>query len=123
MNTSLLNSLIISLLFLINATGISQVSEISNINWRCVGPVHIGGRVTTVAGVPGDHKTFYIGTAAGGLYRTLNGGTTFESVFDDNGSQSIGAMAIDISNPEIIYVGTGEGDPRNDISYGDGIYR
>lgn len=123
MKTSSLNGLIISLLFLINATGISQVPEISNINWRCVGPVHIGGRVTTVAGVPGNHKTFYIGTAAGGLYRTLNGGTTFESVFDDNGSQSIGAMAIDLSNPEIIYVGTGEGDPRNDISYGDGIYR
>ena len=100
-----------------------QLPEMHNIDWRCVGPVHFGGRVTCVSGIPGDYKTYFIGTAVGGLFRTRNGGTTFASVFDETDSPSIGAIAISLSDNNIIYVGTGEGDPRNDISFGDGIYR
>ena len=101
----------------------SQIPEMNNIRWRCIGPAHFGGRVTCVAGITGDYKTYFIGTAAGGLFRTTNGGTTFSSVFDETNSPSIGAIAIAPSDKMIIYVGTGEGDPRNDISFGDGIYR
>ncbi|MBN1389002.1 MAG: hypothetical protein JW965_11185 [Bacteroidales bacterium] len=111
------------LLILMPVTGVCQLPDMYNINWRCVGPAHFGGRVTCVTGAPGNYKTYFIGTAAGGLFRTSNGGTTFSLVFDDTNSPSIGAIAIAPSDNNIIYVGTGEGDPRNDISYGDGIYR
>jgi len=117
-------SLIAVLLFnFINIHVKGQVPEMYNMEWRCIGPAHFGGRVTCVIGLPGDYKTYFIGTAAGGLFRTKNGGTTFRAVFDETGSPSIGAIAISPSDYSIIYVGTGEGDPRNDISFGDGIYR
>ena len=114
---------VLVLLILIPVSGICQLPDMYNITWRCVGPAHFGGRVTCVAGIPGDYKTYYVGTAAGGLFRTKNGGTTFRSVFDQTNSPSIGAVAIAPSDNNIVYVGTGEGDPRNDISFGDGIYR
>ena len=114
---------VLVLLILIPVSGICQLPDMHNITWRCVGPAHFGGRVTCVAGIPGDYKTYYVGTAAGGLFRTKNGGTTFRSVFDQTNSPSIGAVAIAPSDKNIVYVGTGEGDPRNDISFGDGIYR
>ena len=121
---SLINLLIVILLLNCNIIDIKgQAPEMYNMEWRCIGPAHFGGRVTCVLGLPGDHKTYFIGTAAGGLFRTKNGGTTFRSVFDETGSPSIGAVAISPSENSIIYVGTGEGDPRNDISFGDGIYR
>lgn len=120
---SLKKTIIFLLVLGYHLTGHSQMPELNNIYWRCIGPAHFGGRVPIVAGVPGDHKVYFIGTAAGGLYRTSNGGITFESVFDQVGSQSIGAIAIANSDSKVLYVGTGEGDPRNDISYGDGIYR
>ncbi len=73
-----------------NVTG--QLPEMYNIEWRCIGPAHFGGRVTCVSGIPGDYKTYFVGTAAGGLYRTRNGGTTFSAVFDETDSPSIGAV-------------------------------
>ncbi|HCC72124.1 MAG TPA: hypothetical protein DEQ09_13375, partial [Bacteroidales bacterium] len=124
MHTSNLKKIIaLIFLILIPVNIISQPPGINNISWRCVGPAHFGGRVTCVTGIPGDYKTYFIGTAAGGLFRTINGGTTFTPVFDDTGSPSIGAIAVAPSDNQIVFVGTGEGDPRNDISYGDGIYR
>ncbi len=124
-----LNKLLIKILtvvFLYNFTAVNltgQLPEMHDIEWRCVGPAHFGGRVTCVSGIPGDYKTYFIGTAVGGLFRTKNGGTTFKAIFDETDSPSIGAVAISPSDNSIIYVGTGEGDPRNDISFGDGIYR
>jgi photosystem II stability/assembly factor-like uncharacterized protein len=121
---SLINLLIVILLFNCNIIDVKgQAPEMYNMEWRGIGPAHFGGRVTSVIGLPGDYKTYFVGTAAGGLFRTKNGGTTFNSVFDETGSPSIGAVAISSSDNRIIYVGTGEGDPRNDISFGDGIYR
>jgi len=121
---SFINLLLVILLFNCNTIDVKgQTPEMYNMKWRCIGPAHFGGRVTCVTGLPGDYKTYFVGTAAGGLFRTNNGGTTFRSVFDETGSPSIGAVAISPSDNSIIYVGTGEGDPRNDISFGDGIYR
>ncbi len=93
------------------------------LSWRSIGPAIFGGRVADVAGVPGDPTILYVASASSGLFRSTNGGITFESVFDDGNTLSIGAIAIRPDNPDVVYVGTGEGAVRNSISFGDGIYR
>lgn len=118
--TGILTTLTIVLLF---AGAAGQLPEMNNIGWRCVGPAHFGGRVTYVAGIPGNQELIYVGTAAGGLFRSRNAGTTFESIFDGHGTYSVGAIAVAPADPDILYLGTGEGDPRNSVSYGNGIYR
>jgi photosystem II stability/assembly factor-like uncharacterized protein len=93
------------------------------LSWRSIGPAIFGGRVADVAGVPGNRSVLYVGTASSGLFRSTNGGITFESVFDEGNTLSIGAIAIRADDADVVYVGTGEGAVRNSISYGDGIYR
>ncbi len=102
-----------------------EVNEetLQGLDWRSVGPAQFGGRVADVAGVPGDPDILYAGHSSAGLYKSTNGGTTFESVFDEGNTLSVGAVAPAPTNPEVIYLGTGEGDPRNSISYGDGLYK
>ncbi len=90
---------------------------------RSIGPAGMSGRVTAVHGLADDTETFYAGTATGGLYRTTDGGLTFEALFDDQPVLSIGAVAVHPANPDIIWVGTGEGNPRNSSSVGDGVFR
>jgi photosystem II stability/assembly factor-like uncharacterized protein len=90
--------------------------------WRMIGPFR-GGRVLAVAGVPGDGATFYFGAVDGGVWRTRNAGVTWEPLFDGQPISSIGALALAPSDPNIIYVGTGESDMRSDITYGAGVYR
>ncbi len=82
----------------------------------------MGGRLDAVAGIPGDPKTIYLGHASGGLWKSTDGGLTFESSFEAGSSSAIGAIAIDPRNPNRVYVGTGEGFPRNTADYGDGIW-
>ena len=96
---------------------------LGGLSWRSIGPAIFGGRVADVAGVPGDPTILYVGAASSGLFRSTNGGITFESVFDAGNTLSIGAIAVRPDNPDIVYVGTGEGAVRNSISFGDGIYR
>lgn len=91
--------------------------------WRPIGPANMGGRVTDIAGIPGDPSTFYVAGADGGLFKTTNGGTTFTALFTDQKAYSIGAIAIAPSDKEVIWLGSGEGDPRNSIGYGNGVYR
>lgn len=93
------------------------------LHWRSIGPAIMGGRATAVAGVPGDPLTFYGGTATGGLHKTTNGGATFEPIFDEVGIHSIGAIAIAPSDLNVIYVGTGEANPRNSAAIGRGVYK
>ena len=93
------------------------------IAFRSIGPTNMGGRVSDVDGIPGNPKIFYVSGADGGIFRTTNGGTTFDEIFNDQTSYSIGALAIAPSDPNVLWVGTGEGDPRNSTSYGDGVYR
>ncbi|HVE79667.1 MAG TPA: hypothetical protein VNA89_12420 [Gemmatimonadaceae bacterium] len=100
-----------------------EAEAIKKLQWRPLGPANNAGRISAVAGVPGDPYTYYVGGAAGGIIKTTNGGTTFQPIFDDQGSASIGAIALAPSDPDIIYVGTGEGNPRNSASIGDGVYK
>jgi photosystem II stability/assembly factor-like uncharacterized protein len=97
-------------------------SLFEGMHWRLVGPFR-GGRSEASTGVPGDPNTYYFGSAAGGVWRTTNGGLTWTPIFDRESSLSIGAIAVAPSNPKIIYVGTGEQCIRNDIVAGDGVYR
>jgi len=92
------------------------------LRWRLIGP-HRGGRVLAVAGVPGDPATWYFGAVGGGVWRTRNAGVTWEPLFDDQPVASIGALALAPSDPNVIYVGTGEASIRSDITYGAGVYK
>lgn len=96
---------------------------LKNLQWRSIGPAIMGGRIDDFAVVPGDPSTFYVGAATGGLWKTTNSGTTFEPVFDEQGSASIGDVCIAPSDPNIIWVGTGEPNNRQSSSWGDGVYR
>ncbi len=97
-------------------------SLFNGIKWRLIGPFR-GGRVLAVTGIPGNANVFYFGAAAGGVWKTVNGGTTWEPIFDKEPIASIGAIAVAPSDPNVIYVGSGEACIRNDISYGDGVYK
>ena len=95
----------------------------SNMIWRLIGPAAGGGRVTAVAGSVGDPKLYYVGAADGGVWKSDNSAQTWNSVFDKQGVASIGAITIDPTDDKTVWVGTGEANPRNDVTYGDGIYR
>ena len=90
---------------------------------RCIGPSSTSGRITSIAVHPNDERVIYVGTASGGVWKSENGGTTWNPLFDKQNTLNIGAIAIDPSNPKIIWAGTGEGNPRNSHSSGKGIYR
>ena len=91
--------------------------------WRSIGPVGQGGRVDDIAVRPDDPHTFFVGFATGGLWKTTNNGTTFKPVFDTYGTHSIGALAIALSDPDVVYVGTGEANNRQSSSFGEGMYK
>ena len=95
----------------------------TSIHFRGIGPAITGGRVTAVVGVEGNANLYYVGTADGGVFRTENGGTTWKALFQHQNVASIGALAIDPRNPSVIWAGTGEANVRNDVSFGDGIYK
>lgn len=90
---------------------------------RSIGPAGMAGRVTTIDVVNHQPNTIYVGTASGGIWKSQNGGTSWESLFDKQSTASIGAIAIQQSNPSVIWAGTGEGNPRNSLNGGDGIYK
>ena len=92
-------------------------------HWRSIGPVGQGGRVDDIAVHPDDPHTFFVGFATGGLWKTTNNGTTFKPVFDTYGTHSIGGIAIAPSNPDVVYVGTGEANNRQSSSFGEGMYK
>jgi photosystem II stability/assembly factor-like uncharacterized protein len=94
----------------------------ANLQWRCIGPFR-GGRTVAATGVPGNPNLFYIGVNNGGVWKTTDAGRTWFPIFDGQPTGSIGALAVAPSNPDIIYVGSGEGLRRPDLSTGDGIYK
>src|SRR5215212_10820075 len=94
----------------------------SALRWRNIGPFR-GGRVNGVTGVPGQPNTFYFGSVGGGVWKTTNAGRTWLPIFDSQPVASIGAITVAPSNPDIVYVGTGEADMRSQISYGNGMYK
>lgn len=89
--------------------------------YRHVGPV--GNRVSAVVGVPGNPNLYYIGGASGGVWKTVDGGVHWEPVFDDQPAQSIGSLAVDPTNPNVVWAGTGEAHIRSNVSIGNGVYR
>jgi hypothetical protein len=100
-----------------------EAEAIANLEWRPIGPANMGGRVSAIAGIPGNPKIFYVGGADGGIFRTRNAGVTFDELFVEEDVYSAGAIAIAESDHNVIWFGTGEGDPRNSTSYGTGVYR
>ncbi|HKE37135.1 MAG TPA: hypothetical protein VKB39_06880, partial [Candidatus Baltobacteraceae bacterium] len=94
-----------------------------NMNWREIGPAAGGGRIAAVVGSATDPKLYYIGAGGGGVWRSTNGAQTWDAVFAKEGTASIGAIAIDPTDNKTVWVGTGETNPRNDVSYGDGVYK
>jgi photosystem II stability/assembly factor-like uncharacterized protein len=90
---------------------------------RNIGPANVGGRIAAIAGVDGDPKTVYVGAASGGLWKTVDGGETWASIFDHQSSICIGDVAVSQSNPSVIWVGTGEHNARNSVTWGDGVYK
>jgi photosystem II stability/assembly factor-like uncharacterized protein len=91
-------------------------------SWRMIGPYR-GGRTRAVTGVPSEPSVFYIGAVNGGVWKSTDAGRTWQPIFDDQPTQSIGAIAVAPSDPKLIYVGSGEGLHRPDLSVGNGIYR
>jgi hypothetical protein len=94
----------------------------AGMQWRLLGPFR-GGRSVAVTGVPGHPNTFYFAAVGGGVWKTENAGQTWTAIFDSQAIASIGAVAVAPSDPNVIYVGSGEADMRSDISYGDGMYK
>src|SRR6202047_2238432 len=94
----------------------------SEMRWRCIGPFR-GGRTVAIAGVPHQANVFYMAAVNGGVWKTTDFGHTWGPIFDEQGTGSVGAIAIAPSDPNLIYVGSGEGLQRPDLATGDGIYK
>ncbi|HYL84263.1 MAG TPA: glycoside hydrolase [Candidatus Angelobacter sp.] len=94
----------------------------SEMRWRCIGPFR-GGRAVAVSGVPHQPNVFYMAAVNGGVWKTTDFGNTWNPIFDDQPTGSVGALAVAPSDPNVIYVGSGEGLQRPDLATGDGIYK
>jgi photosystem II stability/assembly factor-like uncharacterized protein len=97
-------------------------AEFKALKFRLIGPA-VGGRACRAAGVPGDPLTYYVATASGGVWKSTDGGRGWKPIFDDQPVSSIGSIAIAPSDPNVIYVGTGEANIRGNVSPGNGIYK
>src|SRR6476660_902047 len=95
----------------------------SRLEYRSIGPAIMGGRIADVEGVPGDANVVYVASASGGLWKTTNGGVTWKPIFERQGTISSGDIALAASNTEVVWVGTGESNVRNSVSFGDGVYK
>src|SRR5690554_2713077 len=101
----------------------TQDAVFGSLKWRNIGP-HRGGRVVAVAGDPVDAKTFYFGAVAGGVWKTTDAGNHWFNISDGFfNTASVGAIAVSESDPNVIYVGTGEASIRSNVSHGDGVYK
>ena len=94
----------------------------SGLRWRLLGPFR-GGRVDAVSGVPGHPNQFYFGSVNGGVWKSVDAGRIWTPVFDSQPVASIGALAVAASNPDVVYVGSGESTLRDSVGYGNGMYK
>src|SRR6188472_2422100 len=105
------------------AIGAVRAGEFDSIfRWRNVGPYR-GGRTRAICGVPSQPNVFYMAPVNGGVFKSIDYGRTWQPIFDDQPTASVGAIAVALSDPNVIYVGSGEGLHRPDLSVGDGVYR
>ena len=95
----------------------------SGLKFRLIGPAVASGRVMSIAVNPKNKFEYYVGVASGGVWKTVNDGTTWTPVFDGEGSYSIGWVALDPNDSSVVWVGTGESNSQRSVAYGDGIYR
>ena len=98
-------------------------STFSGLKWRSIGPAFTSGRIGDFAVNPKNTSEYYVAVASGNIWKTTNRGTTFEPVFDKYGSYSIGCLAIDPENPNVVWAGTGENNHQRALGYGDGVYK
>ena len=104
-------------------TSLTQAGDFDSVlRWRNVGPYR-GGRTRAICGVPSQPNVFYMAPCNGGVFKSTDYGRTWQAIFDDQPTASVGAIAVSISDPNVIYVGSGEGLHRPDLSVGDGIYK
>ncbi len=103
-----------------SAQGIDP-AQYAELDYRFIGPE--GNRVISVAGIPGDPRIYYAGAASGGIFKSTDGGTHWEPIFDDQSVSSIGSLAVALSDPNVIWAGTGETSIRSNVSIGNGIYK
>src|SRR5262249_27790137 len=104
-------------------SGALQSGVLDRLIARPIGPANMSGRVVDLAVVEKQPGTIYVASASGGLWKTTNNGTMFAPVFEHETTVSLGAVAVAASNPSIVWVGTGEANPRNSGSWGDGVYK
>ncbi len=100
-----------------------SLEQFKNLKPRNIGPAGMSGRITTIDAVVANPNIFYVGAASGGVWKTENAGHSWTPVFDEQPIQNIGSIAIQQSNPSVVWVGTGEGNPRNSLNLGAGIYK
>lgn len=105
------------------AAQVPDAATLAGMTWRSIGPANMAGRITDVEVDPRNPKVFYVAGATGGLWKTVNAGTTFVPLWEDAPIASLGDIAIAPSNPDILYLGTGEEDSRNSVQPGYGIYK
>lgn len=98
-------------------------SAFANMGMRNLGAAHTGGRISDLAVVPGQPHKYYVGVAAGGVWKTENSGTTFTPIFDKYGSYAVGVVELDPGDPNTIWVGTGENNAQRSVAAGDGVYK
>jgi len=100
-----------------------DASTFSGLRARSIGPALMSGRIGDFAVDPNDHAHYFVAVCSGNVWRTDNGGTTYQPVFDSQGSYSIGCLAMDPTNPKVVWVGTGENNSQRSVSFGDGVYK
>ena len=105
------------------AAAAAAAGPFDNLHWRPIGPAAMSGRIADIAVYEANPAIWYVGTAHGGVWKTVNNGTTFEAQFQDQGLMSIGDIAVSQNNPDLVYVGTGESNNRQSTSWGDGVYK
>ncbi|HTU89473.1 MAG TPA: PDZ domain-containing protein, partial [Gemmataceae bacterium] len=93
------------------------------LSWRCIGPASMGGRIVAFSVYEADPSIYWVATGGGGLLKTTNNGVTFEHQFDHEATVAVGDVCVAQSNKDIVWVGSGEHNPRNSVSYGDGVYK
>ncbi|WP_419212637.1 VPS10 domain-containing protein [Maribacter sp. X9] len=121
----LINKITFSIFFITSTLTAQQIdfTNLKNLNIRNVGPANMSGRITAIDVVTENPNIMFVGAASGGVWKSENGGSAWQPVFDEQPTQNIGSVTIQQRNPQVIWVGTGEGNPRNSMNLGMGIFK
>ncbi len=106
-----------------DAQGRVTAETLAGLELRGIGPAFMSGRISDIAKDPSDPATWYVAVSSGGVWKTVNSGTTWKPIFDDYGSYSIGCVTVDPKNPWVVWVGTGEANSQRSVGWGDGVYK